>query len=175
MSVPSRHSRRTVRTQRSACAFALGACGGVRTICTPSAVKTASNYPVYFVSRSRIRNRDWPTRFSEVVQQVRAGLNLVSYRQENQVGHQLDGVARRPVLASFLVVLLVEAPDQLLENRAHGVVIKTLMLTEPSLLSTDFVLRISVGSRNFSIRLPRASARNRRGIWLRNSKLSRIS
>src|SRR5665648_1031938 len=31
------------------------------------------------------------------------------------------------------------------------------------------------GSRNFSISAPRASALVRRGIWLRNSKLSRIS
>jgi len=37
MSVRSRHSRR-VRTQRSAYAFARGACGAVRTIRMPSAV-----------------------------------------------------------------------------------------------------------------------------------------
>jgi hypothetical protein len=32
-----------------------------------------------------------------------------------------------------------------------------------------------LGSRNFSISVPSASALDRRGIWLRNSKLSRIS
>jgi len=39
-------------SQRSAYAFALGACGGVRTIRMPSAVKTASNVAVNFASRS---------------------------------------------------------------------------------------------------------------------------
>ena len=48
--------------------------------------------------------------------------------QEDQVRHQLDGIARRPVLAGLLVVLLVEPADQLLEDRAHGVVVEAGML-----------------------------------------------
>ena len=48
--------------------------------------------------------------------------------QEDQVRHQLDGVARRPVLAGLLVVLLVEPADQLLEDRAHRVVVEAGML-----------------------------------------------
>ena len=44
--------------------------------------------------------------------------------QEDQVGHQPHHVARRPVLAGLLVVLLVEAADQLLEDGAHGVVVE---------------------------------------------------
>ena len=59
-----------------------------------------------------------------VVEQVGARLDLVGDRQEDQPRHQLHGVARRPVLAGLLVVLLVEAADQLLEDRAHRVVVE---------------------------------------------------
>ena len=59
-----------------------------------------------------------------VVEEVGARLDLVGDRQEDQAGHELDGVAGRPVLAGLLVVLLVEAADQLLEDGAHGVVVE---------------------------------------------------
>ncbi|MEV4135035.1 hypothetical protein AB0J72_23025 [Dactylosporangium sp. NPDC049742] len=52
---PVGDSRRTVLTQRSAKAFAPGACGGVRTTSMPAAVKTASKAVVNFASRSRSR------------------------------------------------------------------------------------------------------------------------
>ena len=45
-------------------------------------------------------------------------------RAEHQGGHQPHRIARCPVLTRFLVVLLVEAAHQLLEHRAHGVVVE---------------------------------------------------
>ena len=59
-----------------------------------------------------------------VVEQIGGGLDLVSYGQEDQLRHERHGVARGEVLARLLVVLLVEAPDQLLEDRAHAVVVE---------------------------------------------------
>ncbi len=59
-----------------------------------------------------------------VVEQVGARLDLVGDGTEDEVGHQLHDVARREVLAGLLVVLLVEAADQLLEDRAHAVVVE---------------------------------------------------
>ncbi len=59
-----------------------------------------------------------------VVEQVGARFDLVGDRQEDELRHELDGVARRPVLAGFLVVLLVEAAHQLLEHGAHAVVVE---------------------------------------------------
>ena len=59
-----------------------------------------------------------------VVDQVGAGLDPVGHGQEDQLRHQGHGVARGPVLARLLVVLLVEAPDQFLEDRAHAVVVE---------------------------------------------------
>ena len=59
-----------------------------------------------------------------VVEEIRAGLDPVGDGQEDEPRHQPHGVARRPVLARLLVVLLVEAPDQLLEYRAHAVVVE---------------------------------------------------
>ena len=47
--------------------------------------------------------------------------------QEDELRHQPHGVARRPVLAGLLVVLLVEAADQLLEDRAHAVIVEAGM------------------------------------------------
>jgi hypothetical protein len=63
-----------------------------------------------------------------VVEQVSARLDHVGDRQQDQFRHQLDGVARRPVLARFFVVLLVEAAHQLLEHRAHAVVVEAGVL-----------------------------------------------
>jgi hypothetical protein len=40
---------------------------------------------------------------------------------------------------------------------------------------TGFGLRLMSGERSFSISVPSASALERRGIWLRNSKFSRMS
>ena len=51
-----------------------------------------------------------------VVEQVGARLKLVGDWEEDERRHQPYGVARRPVLARLLVVLLVEAADQLLED-----------------------------------------------------------
>jgi hypothetical protein len=53
----SRHSERTVRTKRSAIAFAFGARTGVRMISIPTLRKTVSKSHVYSRSRSRIRKR----------------------------------------------------------------------------------------------------------------------
>jgi hypothetical protein len=58
----SRHSPRTVRTKRSAIAFAFGARIGVLTILMPSLAKTASKARVNLLSRSRTRNRNDPGR-----------------------------------------------------------------------------------------------------------------
>ena len=58
-----------------------------------------------------------------VVEQVGAGLDLGLDGQEDEVRHQSNGVARCPVFARLLVVFLVELADQLLEDRAHRVVV----------------------------------------------------
>jgi hypothetical protein len=57
MSIQSRHSVLTVRTQRSAKALAFGARMGVQMTCVPSERKTSSKLEVYLESRSLIRNR----------------------------------------------------------------------------------------------------------------------
>jgi hypothetical protein len=59
---PARHSARTVRTKRSAVAFAFGARSGVLMIWMPSLAKTASKSRVNLLSRSRIRKRNDPAR-----------------------------------------------------------------------------------------------------------------
>src|SRR6266700_6237757 len=57
ISIQSRHSRRTVRTHRSANALAFGAWMGVVMVWMPSAAKTSSKARVNLLSRSRTRNR----------------------------------------------------------------------------------------------------------------------
>ena len=66
-----------------------------------------------------------------VVHQIGPGVDPVGDRQENELRHQHHGVARSPMLAGLLVVLLVEAADQLLEDRAHRVVVQAGMLDRP--------------------------------------------
>ena len=59
-----------------------------------------------------------------VVEQIGAGFDLVGDGQEDEPGHEGYGVAWGPVFAGLLVVLLVEAPYQLFEDRAHAVVVE---------------------------------------------------
>ena len=59
-----------------------------------------------------------------VIEEIGPRLDPAGDRQQHQPRHQLDRVARRPVLARLLVVLLVEAAHQLLENRPHRVVVE---------------------------------------------------
>ena len=59
-----------------------------------------------------------------VVEQIGAVVDLVGDREEDELRHELNGVARGEMLARLLVVLLVEAPDQLLEDRPHAVVVE---------------------------------------------------
>ena len=63
-----------------------------------------------------------------VVYQVGPGVDPVGDRQQDQLRHERHGIARGPVLAGLLVVLLVEAADQFLEDRAHPVVIQAGVL-----------------------------------------------
>ena len=65
---------------------------------------------------------------SPVIQQVGAGGDPVGDGLEDQLRHQPDRIARGPVLTRLLVVLLVEAAHQLLEDRAHAVVVEPGML-----------------------------------------------
>src|SRR5918994_729904 len=63
ISSQSRHSPRTVLTNRSAMAFAWGACTGVLTIRMLALRNTSSKAPLYLPSRSRTRKRrPWSAR-----------------------------------------------------------------------------------------------------------------
>ena len=63
-----------------------------------------------------------------IVQQIGSRFDFLGNGQEDQLCHQLDGVARRPVLTRLFVVLLVETAHQFLEDRAHGMVVEAGML-----------------------------------------------
>ena len=63
---------------------------------------------------------------SAVVDQVGAGPDLIGDGQEDEAGHELHHVPRSEVFPGLLVVLLVEAPDELFEDRAHAVVVQAV-------------------------------------------------
>ena len=65
------------------------------------------------------------TRACAVVDEVGARLDPVGHRLEDEVGHELHDVARGEVFSGLLVVLLVEAADELLEDGAHRVVVES--------------------------------------------------
>jgi hypothetical protein len=58
-----------------------------------------------------------------VVEQVGAGFDLVLYREEDEVGHEADGIAGGPVLAGLLVIVFIELADELFEDGAHRVIV----------------------------------------------------
>ena len=62
--------------------------------------------------------------YGPVVEQIGAGLDAVPDRLEDQLDHELHGVPRCPVLTGLLVVLLVEAAYQVLEDGSHGMVVQ---------------------------------------------------
>ena len=112
---------------------------------------------------------------SAVVQQVSAGFYLVGDGEEYQLRHQPYGVAGRPVLARFLVVLLIEFAHQLFEDRAHAVVVETRVLDRAIAVLHRIRAEVDIRRGEFLDQVPRASALESRGIWLRNSKFSRMS
>ena len=59
-----------------------------------------------------------------VIDEIRAGFKAVGNRQEDQIRHQAHDIAGREMFARLFVVFLVEAADQLLENRPHRVIIE---------------------------------------------------
>ena len=59
-----------------------------------------------------------------VIEEVCVGLDLLLDGEKYQLGHELHGVAGSPVFAGFLVVLLVEPADQVLEYGSHGMVVE---------------------------------------------------
>ena len=77
---------------------------------------------------------------SAVVEQVRAGFDLIRDREEDELRHELHRIAGCPVLAGLLVVLLVEAPNELLEHRPHAVVV------EPGVLHRAVAVQDRVGA-----------------------------
>src|SRR5437588_2608005 len=72
MRMRSRHSLRTVRTQRSANAFAFGACTGVRITSSHSQRKTLSKPRLNFLSRSRISSPNRNSRSPSCMTRLRA-------------------------------------------------------------------------------------------------------
>ena len=62
-----------------------------------------------------------------VIEQVGGGLDPVGDGEEHQFCHEVHGVPGREVLPRLLVVVLIETPDQLLEDRSHTVVVQALM------------------------------------------------
>ena len=65
-----------------------------------------------------------PRAASAVVEQVGSRFDVAGDGQEYEVRHEPHDIPRSPVLARFLVVFLVESPDQFLEDRAHAVVVQ---------------------------------------------------
>ena len=63
-----------------------------------------------------------------IVKEVAAGFDAVGDGQEDEVGHEADGVTGRPVFAGFLVIFLVEFADQFFEHSSHRVVVHAGML-----------------------------------------------
>ena len=80
-----------------------------------------------------------------VVEEIGAVVDLIGDGEKDQLRHELDGVARGEVLSGLLVVLLVEAPDQFLENGAHGVVVETGMPNGAIGVHDRFRAQVDVG------------------------------
>ena len=80
-----------------------------------------------------------------VIEQVGAGFDLGRDRHEDQLGHQLHGITRGPVLAGLLVVLLVEAAHQLLKHRAHAVVVEAGVLLTTVTIRNGIRAEVDVG------------------------------
>lgn len=83
-------------------------------------------------------------------------LDLVRDGREDHVAHQLHHIARRPVFAR----LLIEATNQLLENRPHAVIIETGLTRTvfASSFHTGFGERVMSDEANLETACPAAAA-----------------
>ena len=63
-----------------------------------------------------------------VIAGIRGIFYLVCNRNEDKIRHEFNDIPRRPVLSSFLVVVFVEAPDQLLKYCTHAMIVQGWML-----------------------------------------------
>jgi len=79
------------------------------------------------------------------------------------------------MLAGLFVVFLVEAPDELFEDRAHAVVVERRPGGSTVLVENRLGRQVIVRSRNFSISAPIRSCSCSVGIWLWNLNFCRIS
>ena len=59
-----------------------------------------------------------------VIDEVGTGPDLFGNRQEDEPCHELHHVPGREVLSGLLIVLLIEAPYELFEDRTHAVVVQ---------------------------------------------------
>ena len=74
-----------------------------------------------------LRDRQHPAGSTgAVIDQVGAGPHHIGNRQEDEAGHELHHIPRSEVFTGLLVVLLVEAPDELFEDGAHTVVVEAV-------------------------------------------------
>ena len=89
-------------------------------------------------------------------QQVQVEFLILSETREDHVAHQLHHIARRPVFAR----LLIEATNQLLENRPHAVVVETGMTRTvfASSFHTGFGERVMSDEANLENACPAAAA-----------------
>ena len=116
-----------------------------------------------------------PRSAGAVVHQVGPRIDLFSDRQEDQLRHECHGIAGGPMLARLLVVLLVEAPHQFLENRPHPVVVKTRLLDRSIVVQHRLGTQIDVRRQKFLNQRAQGIGLGQAGIWFRNSNFSRIS
>ena len=79
------------------------------------------------------------------------------------------------MLARLLVVLLIEPAHQLLEDRAHAVIVESGMADGAVGVHHGVGAQVDVGRGELLDQRAERVALERRGIWLRNSKLSRMS
>ena len=94
-----------------------------------------------------------------VVNPVSGIENSVGHGLEDQVGHKPHYIPGREVLAGLFVVFLVEPADQLLENRAHGVVVQAGQADIPVLVVNRVGAEVNIvggelldeAAQNFSI------------------------
>ena len=107
-----------------------------------------------------------------VVEQVGCGLDLVLYGQEYQLGHQFHGVPGRPVLSGFFIVVLVEPCESGPRRWSpwHGCPGRGSVPFHRG-FSSGLGLKLTVGDRNLSIRLPSTPPVDNLFTWLRNSEL----
>ena len=79
-----------------------------------------------------------------VIDAVSGVPDVIGYGHKDQISHELYHIAGRKMLAGLFVVFFVKAPNELLEDRSHGMIVQTRQADIPVLVEHGIGTEVNI-------------------------------